>query len=119
MRETTTTLDGMQRSLGLASEQNRELAERLGRVSGELERSWTAYAHRFEQVDTQLERVFKEFLEGTRAYQALVNTFNAELDRSLGSALKNLGGGIKELGETLDEHTEALREMLDRPREPA
>jgi methyl-accepting chemotaxis protein len=119
MRETTTALDGMQRSLGQASEQNRELAERLGRVSGELERSWTAYADRFEQVDSQLERVFKEFLEGTRAYQALVKDFNADLDRSLGSALKNLGGGIKELGETLDEHADTLRELLDRLREPA
>jgi methyl-accepting chemotaxis protein len=113
MQETTATLDGMQRSLGKASEQNRELAERLGQLANELERSWAAYADRFEQVDGQLERVFKEFLEGTRAYQDLVRGFNVELDQSLGNALKKLDGGIKELGETLDEHTDALRDMID------
>jgi uncharacterized protein YukE len=119
IRESTISLKGMQQTLGQASGQNRELAERLGRIAGELERSWSAYADRFDQVDSQLERVFKEFLEGTRSYQELVRSFNTDLDRSLNGALRNLGGGIKELGEIIAEHTETLSEMFDSPQEPA
>lgn len=112
MRESASMMDGMQQAMTEASTQNRELAERLGQISAELERSWSAYANRFEQVDQQLERVFKEFLDGTRSYQELVNSFNVKLDQSLGNAVKNLGGGIKELGETLEEHSDTLRQLL-------
>lgn len=112
-RQSVQALDGLQAMQATGE----ALAGRLAGIAAELDRAWTSYADRFEQVDGRLGEVFGTFVEGTRGYQETVAGFVSGLDQSLDKAVRSLAATIHELHESQDDLKEQLA-LLKQSLEP-
>ncbi|MEZ5936170.1 MAG: anti-phage ZorAB system protein ZorA [Alphaproteobacteria bacterium] len=94
-----------------------EIGNQLAASNDAVQASWQHYTDRFDQVDTELARIFQQFAENANTYQETVRSFIVELDQNLDKAVKTLGGGIGEMTDSIEELKDALRN--DQPHQTA
>ncbi|WP_457572505.1 anti-phage ZorAB system protein ZorA [Desulfovulcanus sp.] len=77
-------------------------------VQETLQEIWQAYAKRFEDLDTSLERVFAQMEDGLKAYAEATSNYMRELDKHAKTVTELFGGAVVEFTEAINELNEVL-----------
>ena len=90
--------------LNTISENGTALQQKLGGL-------WSTYPGKFDQVDKNLQDVFRVLNEGIAGFTQKVQEYMIELDKHLGRALTELHGFVDELQGTLEDLTEIINDQ--------
>ncbi len=106
----STTASQLQQTFDVAS----QLSDTLQQASTQLQQTWEAYRQRFESVDEDLEKAFRQLSESIQNQQQQVQDFAKQMDSQLSRAVTNLNGTVDGIQSAAGDLQETLEEWVDK-----